>query len=58
MTRAEAIEAFHRASLAFSALTIEIEDPSPELLQAMARAETALDAAFRAVNEFFRRMDK
>ena len=62
MTRAEAIEAFHRASMAFSAMSIEVQGelhtisrPSArvQLLEAMARAEHALIAAHDAISKLY-----
>ena len=62
MTRTEAIEAFHRASMAFSAMAIEVQGeldtisrPSArvQLLEAMARAEHALIAVCSAVNDLY-----
>ena len=58
MRRAEAIQAFHRASLAFSAMSIEVQgelhtikSPSARLqvLESLARAEHALIAAHAVV---------
>lgn len=62
MKRAEAVEAFHRASLAFSAMSIEIQAelhtlPKPfarvQLLEAMAKAEHALIAAYYTINDLY-----
>ena len=62
MTRAEAVEAFHRASLSFSAMAIEVQgelDTLPNranrqrLLEAMAKAEHALLAAYYTINDLY-----
>lgn len=62
MTRTEAVEAFHRASLSFSAITIEVQgklDTLPNranlwrLREAMAEAEHALLVAYYTINDLY-----
>ena len=62
MKRSEALEAVHRASLAFSETVAEIQGKLPEiskpwakaqLLEAVTRAEHALRAAYYTINDLY-----
>ena len=53
MTREQALKAFQIASLTFPAMAMEIRDPPKRLADALARAEEALAAAYRAVDELY-----
>lgn len=62
MTRAEAVEAFQRVSREFSAMAIEVigeldtlpnRNNRQRLLEAMAKAEHALVAAYYTINDLY-----
>lgn len=58
MTRAEVLRAFEIASISFAAMTMNMGNPSPEVIEAMTDAVKKINAAHTAVNELLRRMEQ